>query len=719
MVQTRWSYINRHYSALTEVEAILLDGHFVIEHSSRFRTGLFFNFNGTAGIWRRIAIEDAGGWQHDTLTEDTDLSYRAQLRGWHFTYLPEIDCPSELPVEMNAFKSQQARWAKGLMQTAKKILPRVLRSDMPAAVKAEAIFHLTANISYPLMVFMSIILLPAMIVRFYQGWVQMLIIDLPLFLASTCSISSFYLAAERALYPKTWKRTFLVSALCDGRGHRAFGAQCHGGNRSDRRGQIGIRAHAEISRGGRGARRRRHGRRRTTTKARAGCLSPKWALGLYFAGAVFYALQNENYATVPFLLLFVWGYLYTGLMSLAQTYIERLRFGVWNRERFVPRRLARQDFSSAVKVALTRARSARLSGTSSLLFLNKGNHREISDCDCALRRTRNCVFVRCLSLLRRDFRSPTRNIKPAAPSFALSSTGRWCSSPTPAAKTPPNSRCFFQEPNFYYLTGDSEPDAAILLLPDSAQPGEAKGPREILYLPPRDLRLEKWDGPKMGPDDPGIAQKTGFETVRPFAQLKTDLEALAKTYKTVYTILPPKVEDGYPHFTDALAFVQSAMPAATLKDAAPAIYAMRQVKSAGEIALLQKAVDLSVDAQFAAMRDMRPGLYEYQIAAQHERSPRDGRMRTRSLCADCRHRIEFHSAALQRIDRPDHGWRCGSDRRGRRIRRIRGGHHAHAAGQRKIHAAPTRNLRHRARRAKRHHRRGQARRATLDRRKTA
>ena len=208
MVQTRWSYINRNYSKLTEVEAILLDGHFAIEHSSRYRSGLFFNFNGTAGIWRRTAIEDAGGWQHDTLTEDTDLSYRAQIRGWQFLYLPEIDCPSELPVEMNAFKSQQARWAKGLMQTAKKILPQVLRADVPFAAKVEAIFHLTANISYPLMVFLSIILLPAMIVRFYQGWFQVLTIDLPLFLASTCSISSFYLAAERAFYPKTWKRTF-------------------------------------------------------------------------------------------------------------------------------------------------------------------------------------------------------------------------------------------------------------------------------------------------------------------------------------------------------------------------------------------------------------------------------------------------------------------------------------------------------------------------------
>jgi cellulose synthase/poly-beta-1,6-N-acetylglucosamine synthase-like glycosyltransferase len=329
MVQTRWSYINRNYSALTEVAAILLDGHFVIEHSARARSGLFFNFNGTAGIWRRTSIDDAGGWQHDTLTEDTDLSYRAQLRGWHFLYLPNIECPSELPVEMNAFKSQQARWAKGLMQTAKKILPRVLRSKESAPVKTEAFFHLTANISYPLMVVMSIILLPAMIVRFYQGWFQVLVIDLPLFLASTCSISSFYLAAERALYPKTWKRTFLylpfVMAVGIGLSvGNAWGvlealfnvksefvrtpkyrveANANGSNNSDwtkknYRKSAGLMPFAEV------------------------------ALGIYFSLAVVYALQNENYATVPFLFLFVWGYLYTGIMSLAQTYVERLRFTV-------------------------------------------------------------------------------------------------------------------------------------------------------------------------------------------------------------------------------------------------------------------------------------------------------------------------------------------------------------------------------------------------------
>jgi len=209
MVQTRWTHINRNYSFLTEVEAILLDGHFVLEHSGRARSNVFFNFNGTAGVWRRAAIEAAGGWQHDTLTEDTDLSYRAQLKGWKFIYLQDVECPAELPVEMTAFKTQQARWAKGLIQTGKKILPRVLNSDQPFRVKLESWYHLTANLSYPLMVVLSVLLLPAMVIRFYQGWFQMLYIDVPLFLASTFSISSFYLVSQRELFPKTWPRALL------------------------------------------------------------------------------------------------------------------------------------------------------------------------------------------------------------------------------------------------------------------------------------------------------------------------------------------------------------------------------------------------------------------------------------------------------------------------------------------------------------------------------
>jgi cellulose synthase/poly-beta-1,6-N-acetylglucosamine synthase-like glycosyltransferase len=324
MVQTRWTYLNRDYSLLTQVETILLDGHFVVEHGARSRRGTFFNFNGTAGVWRRKAIEEAGGWEHDTLTEDTDLSYRAQLKGWKFLYLPQIECASELPVDMNGFKAQQARWAKGLMQTAKKILPRVMKSDAPWHVKAEAFFHLTANISYPLMVLFSAMLLPAMIVRFYQGWFQMLVIDLPLFLASTCSISSFYLVAQRELRPKSWWRTFLYMpfVMATGIGISVRNAQAVLEAIIGRKSEFARTPKFNIA-----------GKKGTFAekkyKNKAGWMPyAEVLLGLYFLGTIVYAITNENYATVPFLLLFVWGYLYTGLMSLGQTYFAHLRFGV-------------------------------------------------------------------------------------------------------------------------------------------------------------------------------------------------------------------------------------------------------------------------------------------------------------------------------------------------------------------------------------------------------
>src|SRR5579862_646463 len=138
MVQARWGHINQDYSLLTKIQAILLDGHFVLEHGGRNRAGRFFNFNGTAGVWRREAIGDAGGWQHDTLTEDLDLSYRAQLLGWRFVFLPDVVSPAEVPVEMNSFKSQQHRWAKGSIQTCRKLLPYILLADVPLKVKVEA-----------------------------------------------------------------------------------------------------------------------------------------------------------------------------------------------------------------------------------------------------------------------------------------------------------------------------------------------------------------------------------------------------------------------------------------------------------------------------------------------------------------------------------------------------------------------------------------------------
>ena len=314
MVQTRWTHINRNYSFLTEVEAILLDGHFVLEHSGRARHDVFFNFNGTAGIWRRRAIEEAGGWQHDTLTEDTDLSYRAQLKGWKFIYRQDIECPAELPVEMTAFKTQQARWAKGLIQTGKKILPRVLKSDQPFRVKLEAFYHLTANMSYPLMVILSVLLLPAMVIRFYQGWFQMLYIDVPLFLVSTFSISSFYLVSQRELFPKTWPRALLYIPFL-----MALGIGLTVTN------TIAV-LEALVGKKSAFARTPKYRVENKKDKVQAAKYRKRlgwvpWVellIGSYFAMTVIYAVQNENYLTVPFLLLFVVGYWYTGLMSLLQ-----------------------------------------------------------------------------------------------------------------------------------------------------------------------------------------------------------------------------------------------------------------------------------------------------------------------------------------------------------------------------------------------------------------
>jgi len=314
MVQTRWTHINRNYSFLTEVEAILLDGHIVLEHAGRARSNVFFNFNGTAGLWRRQTIEQAGGWQHDTLTEDTDLSYRAQLQGWRFIYLQDVECPAELPVEMTAFKTQQARWAKGLIQTSKKILPQVLKSEQSFHVKLEAWYHLTANLSYPLMIVLSVLLLPAMIIRFYQGWFQMLYIDLPLFLASTFSISSFYLVSQRELFPRRWPRALLYLPFL-----MALGIGLTVTN---------TRAVLEALFGRQSAFTRTPKYRVESKKDRVRFASYRrrlgwvpWVellIGCYFAVTVYYAVENENYITVPFLALFVLGYWYTGLMSLLE-----------------------------------------------------------------------------------------------------------------------------------------------------------------------------------------------------------------------------------------------------------------------------------------------------------------------------------------------------------------------------------------------------------------
>ena len=274
-------------------------------------------------MWRRQAIYDGGGWQHDTLTEDTDLSYRSQMAGWKFKYLPDVECPSELPIEMTAFKTQQARWAKGLIQTSIKILPRVFRSNTPRRNKIEAVYHLTANLSYPLMVIMSALLIPAMICRFYQGWFQMLLIDVPLFTASSFSIAVFYVMSEREIFPKTWKRTFYYLPFL-----MALGIGLTVTNtKAVMEALLGIKSAFVRTPKYRVARK---GEKSQAAKYRKRLKLAPWIellLGCYFAGAIYYTFTNNNYFTAPFLILFVVGYWYTGLMSLLQGRFERWRTG--------------------------------------------------------------------------------------------------------------------------------------------------------------------------------------------------------------------------------------------------------------------------------------------------------------------------------------------------------------------------------------------------------
>src|SRR5215211_7507912 len=315
MVQARWGHINQDYSLLTKIQSILLDAHFVLEHGGRNRAGCFFNFNGTAGVWRREAIDSAGGWQHDTLTEDLDLSYRAQLAGWRFVFLRDVVAPAEVPVEMNSFKSQQHRWAKGSIQTCLKLMPRILRSKQPLGVKAEAFFHLSANFNYLLMSVLSVLMFPAMWVRYNMGWSEMLLIDVPLFAAATLSVCNFYIVSQRELY-KDWRQRlkylpFLMSigiGLCVNNTRAVLEAVFHKQSEFARTPKYGIERQSDEWAG-----KKYH---------QSVGVQPmiELALGLYFTATVFYALTNQIYGTLPFLMLFQVGFLYTGLLSILQQF---------------------------------------------------------------------------------------------------------------------------------------------------------------------------------------------------------------------------------------------------------------------------------------------------------------------------------------------------------------------------------------------------------------
>ena len=327
VVQTRWSYLNRDYNTLTEVQAMLLDGHFVLEHVARAGHGLYFNFNGTAGLLRIAMIRDAGGWQHDTLTEDSDLSYRAQLKGWRFVYLPDVECPSELPVDLQGFQVQQFRWAKGLTQVGLKLLRDVMRAPVSRRVKLEAFCHMTPNIAYPMMIAVTALMLPVMIVRFYTGWHQLVLIDLPFMLTNFFSVFVFYIYTQyERKEGSVWRALLHMPALL------SAGVALTLSN---------TRAVIEALAGHQTAFVRTPkyaitGNEKKTNvpakyRSKAGWLPwVELAFGTYFLVMIVYAIDTYNFIAAPLLLMFVAGYYWSGFSKLHTEFKQRL---AWERAR--------------------------------------------------------------------------------------------------------------------------------------------------------------------------------------------------------------------------------------------------------------------------------------------------------------------------------------------------------------------------------------------------
>lgn len=309
MVQARWGHLNEDASWLTRAQALMLDGHFHIEHGARSAAGLFFNFNGTAGIWRAACLRDAGGWQADTLTEDLDLSYRAQMRGWRFVYLPDVVVPAELPQGMRALKSQQARWAQGSIQTALKVLPELLRGDWPWRIKLEAVAHLTSYVPAPLTLALAVLIFPAAIFRVKQGWPLLLLADLFFFVAAIGPLGYYFAETLRAGGRRAWPAVLFYLPLV-----LALGVGISVNNtRATLRGLL-KRGPAEFV---------RTPKRGNATGGYASRIS--WwgtalesALAFYVAVAVGYALANGLYPSIPFLLLFQYGFTAVAAGSLAE-----------------------------------------------------------------------------------------------------------------------------------------------------------------------------------------------------------------------------------------------------------------------------------------------------------------------------------------------------------------------------------------------------------------
>jgi cellulose synthase/poly-beta-1,6-N-acetylglucosamine synthase-like glycosyltransferase len=325
MIQTRWGHLNERYSLLTRIQSMMLDGHFLIEQTARAHSGRFFNFNGTAGIWRRTCIETSGGWQHDTLAEDLDLSYRAQIKGWRFLFLPEIVTPAELPVEMNAFKSQQHRWAKGSVQTCKKMLPVLWRSPLPLKIKFEGTMHLTSNFGYVLLIIMCLFLHRSASAGTYQAsggnaWTKTLLVDVPFFLAASLSISAFYFCAQKQLHAQWWKRLLYVPILM------AVGIGLSINNARAVLEAVFNHPSDFIRTPKYGVRNSRDLWTRNKYYALRGLIPfVELAYGIYFSVVLLQAIDHEQWSLIPFIFIFQAGFLYVGLMSLFQNSFRALR----------------------------------------------------------------------------------------------------------------------------------------------------------------------------------------------------------------------------------------------------------------------------------------------------------------------------------------------------------------------------------------------------------
>ncbi|HPA20227.1 MAG TPA: glycosyltransferase [Verrucomicrobiae bacterium] len=310
MIQTRWDHLNRDYSLLTRLQAIFLDGHLLLEQTARARSGRFFNFNGTAGIWRKDCIVDADGWHADTLTEDLDLSYRAQLAQWRFLFLPDLVTPAELPVEMNAFKTQQHRWAKGSIQTCKKLLPAVWRAPLSLPIKIEATFHLTSNFAYLLFLLLCVIVNPAISpqrTEILLPWLP----DLPIFSCAVWAVVLFYIVVLRELRPRWWLELWCIPAvLALGVGMSISNAKAvleamfNQGGAFVRTPKYGLLSRGEPWRG-----------KRYFAMPSALVLF-ELAAAAYFAEIIWIAARDANWGSVPFLFFFFGGFAYVAATSL-------------------------------------------------------------------------------------------------------------------------------------------------------------------------------------------------------------------------------------------------------------------------------------------------------------------------------------------------------------------------------------------------------------------